>query len=123
MFCGTPKTKYDLSTAFSYLNYSRKQQFINLASKTGEIPAYYPGDEEVYMKCGKLNDGSLLAAIFNISMDKIENIEIKSTKDVSKIQMLNPLGQWVDVNFEKQNDTYITEVDCEILIPLIFKLS
>ena len=39
------------------------------------------------------------------------------------LQMMDNLGQWVDVNFEKQNDKYITDIDCEILIPLILKLS
>ena len=123
VFCGTPDAPYDITTAFSFLNYSRKQQLIDIASKTGQMPVFYPGDEEVYFRCAKMEDESLFAAMINISMDKIENVELVSSKDITKIQMMDNLGQWVDVNFEKQNDKYITDIDCEILIPLILKLS
>ena len=123
VFCGTPNTKYDITTAFSYLNYSRKLQLADLIRKSGRLPVYFPGDEEVYFRCANMDNGDIFAAMFNIGLDKIENVELCIEKDISKISMLNPDGEWIDVEFKKQDNKYILSVDCEILIPLILKLS
>lgn len=121
VFCGTPNTKYDLSTAFSYLCYSRKLQLTELMKKSGHLPAYYPGDEEVYFRCATTDKDEIFVAMFNISFDKIEKTKIVCHSNVSKIEMLMPGGNWIDVCYEKQGDEYIIDAPCEILIPLVLK--
>ena len=87
------KTKYDIIEAFSFLNESRKNQLIKLFEATGELPLYFKGDEEMYLKAGDLPDGSLFCAAFNLGTDPIDNLELVIYRDVNKIEKLNPEGK------------------------------
>ena len=58
--CGTPNTPFDYMHAFSFLNESRKKQFAKILTQSGDMPVYYAGDAEVYMKAAKTEDGKIL---------------------------------------------------------------
>ena len=123
LFCGTPRAEYDLKTAFSYLNYSRKQQLIRMLNETGELTAYYPGDEEVYFRTADLEDGGTFCAIFNLSCDPIDGTELICKRSIQKIERLMPDGTYAEVSFVAgEEGKYTLHLVCEHLYPVILVL-
>ena len=123
VFSGTPKTGYNIVEAFSFLNYSRKQQLINMMKLAGELPVYFPGDEEVYLKAADMPDGSLFCSIFNISFDVIENIEIVCDREVETIERMTPEGQFETIGFKKKENLLKLDIPANILEPVILRIK
>ena len=122
-FCGTPKAQFALGPAFSLLNSSRKAELIKMLQNTGELPIYYPGDEEVYLKAGFTSNNNLLCAIINIGFDKIEGVELAVSGDIKKIEYLDCNGQLCELNFEMKDGKVFTGIDCDVLEPIIFVIT
>lgn len=118
-FCGTPNVDYTIATAFSFLNYSRKLQLTEILRKTGNLPVYYPEDEEVYFKAADMPDGGLFCALFNIGLDPIDNVELCFERNVTRIEKLMPDGSVKAVNFEVKDGRYITNEPAYTLDPLV----
>ncbi len=110
-FCGTPKAQFNLHEAFAFLTYSRKQQLIKILEASGEMPAYYPGDEDVYFRTADMPDGKLFCAVFNLSMDFIDELSLVVYRDVQKVSRLMPDGSFAEIPFTK-NDNEITLDTC-----------
>ena len=121
-FCGTPRAEFNLAQAFSFLNESRKLQLIRLLQQAGELPIYYPGDEEVYMKAAETADGELLCALFNIGTDPIEEVSVVVEKIPEKIFVLQPDGTRAEVSFRMDGHTAILDLPCHTLTPVILFL-
>ena len=120
-FCGTPHTEFRYTQAFSFLNETRKTQFIRMLKSVGCIPVYYPGDIDVYMRAGYLPDNSLLCAMFNISLDPMEEVSLVLDKKPSGIKKLMPDGNYSECQFyEKDGVTYIKNEALNILDPKVF---
>lgn len=121
VFCGTPKAKFNLVEAFSFLNYSRKQQFIRLMNESGEMPVYYPNDEEMYFCAADMPGGKLLCALFNIGFDPIEKTELVFGSDIKSAYKLMPDGSMNEVKTEKadENGKYVFDTCCNPVEPLI----
>jgi hypothetical protein len=119
VFCGTPMAEFNYLQAFSFLNYSRKQQIIRLAKEMGELPVYYPGDQELYLRGADMEDGSLFVAAINISLEPMEELSLVFEKEVSKIEKLMPDGSRKELSFRKEGEEYIIDTPCNILDPLI----
>lgn len=122
-FCGTPKAPFALGAIFSFLNSSRKAEFIKIAAENGQLPAYYPGDEEVYFKTGKTNDGKLLCAMLNVGFDKIEKVKLVINQDVEKIEYIDCDGNLKKAEFEAKDGKYVIDIECNVLDFLIFIIS
>ncbi len=118
-FCGTPKADYNLVDAFSFLNYSRKQQLISMMSKTGELPVYYPDDEEVYLRAADMKDVGLFCAVFNIGTDPIENLRLFLETEPQKIEILDFDGSFREISFIKEGNYYTLNTLCNTLDPVI----
>ena len=118
-FAGSPDVPYNIMNAFGFLNYTRKRQFISLFSKTGQMPAYCTGDEELYCKCAKLRDGRMLSAVFNFGFDPIDKLEMHFEKTPKKITKLSPCGKEEEISFEKGDNGYILSTECNTLDPVI----
>lgn len=118
-FCGTPNTEYSFTTAFSFLTESRKKQIINLVKDSGELPLYYIGDEEIYLKSADVTSGDTFCAIFNIGLDPIERIKIYIQKNVSQIEILTPDGNFENVTYTTNDNEYLIDKQCNILEPVI----
>lgn len=122
-FCGSPRAKFHYTEAFSFLNYSRKQQLIRMLTQAGELPAYYPGDEEMYFRAADMPDGGLFCALFNIGLDPIEELSVCAERDVAKIERLLSDGSRKEVDFRRDGDRYVTDISCCTLEPVILFLS
>jgi len=123
-FCGTPRTAYSLTTAFSFLNYSRKQQLISMMQMAGELPVYYPDDAEVYLRAADMEDGKRFCAVFNIGLDPIDALTLVSDKPVDRIEKLLPDGTFCEVAFTVSEDGTLTlDTPCYTLDPVILVLS
>lgn len=119
VYCGTPNAPYNIETAFSFLNSSRKKQLTKVLERAGELPVYYPNDEEIYLRAGKTENGEIFCAVFNIGLDPIDNLELCIAGTVSDMQKLMPDGSRSRVNFKKINDRYVTDTQCNTLDPVI----
>ena len=123
-FSGTPHTNFQYAQAFSFLTESRKAQIVNMLKSVDYLPVYYPGDIDVYMRAGYLPDNSIMCAMFNISLDPLEEITLVLEKKATKIKRLNPDGSYTDCNFhEKDGVTYIENETLNILDPKVFIIS
>ena len=105
--------------AFSFLNESRKAQIVELMKESGNLPVYYPGDAEVYMKAGTLND-DLFCAFVNIGLDNLDEVTLVCDREVTEIKRLNSDGAYEICSFTKSADGVITvDIPAMILDPVI----
>lgn len=118
-FSGTPRTNFTISEAFSFLNETRKEQFIDIFKKTGELFVYFPGDEEVYLRAGFLPDGKIICAVFNLGFDPIEKLSLSISTPFSKIEKLTPDGALQEISFTKNEENFILDTPCNTLDPVI----
>lgn len=118
-FAGSPVAEFNLVEAFSFLTYSRKQQMIELLNKIGELPVYYPGDEDVYLKVADMPNGDTFVALFNISLDTIESLKLVCNFKARAFEMLLPSGETKNVDFTCENDTYTLNIDAKTLDPVV----
>ena len=131
VFCGTPNVPYGLTTSFSFLNQSRKQQLIDLMRRAGELPVYYAGDEDVYFRAANLDaaanvgDGTLFCAVFNLGMDPIDEIVLGCEKLPASVEMLDCDGTRKAVPFTVDAETGMVTVHtpANTLVPVILFLS
>ena len=122
-FCGTPKAEYNIIDAFSYLNYSRKQQLVKMMRGTGEMPVYYPEYEEVFLKVADIKDGGIFCAVFNISTDPIDNVKLFIEKTPQRIERLSPDGCLINIDFVREGEFYILNTPCNILDPAVLIIT
>ena len=118
-FCGTPVAEFHLQDAFSFLTYSRKEQLARMLKLTGEMPVYYPGDEEVYFKAADMEDGRVLAAVFNLGTDPIEELSLACDFEAKGFACLTPDGEEAKITFRREGDRYILGIPARTLEPVI----
>ncbi len=123
VFSGKPDVPFNYQNAFSFLNESRKAQFVELLKSTGNLPVYYPDDAEVYMRAGYLPDGKLFVAIFNIGLDPLDDIPLVVEKAVKGVKMLSPDGQFQDVEYTLDSNKLTVNTPAHILSPVILTLE
>ena len=121
--CGTPDTEFHFTTAFAFLTESRKQQFAEILKETGNLPIYYSGDAEVYMKTARTADGKRFCAIFNIGLDILDDLPLTTDEKVTKVQILQKDGSFADCNFEKTADGVVLNTPVYTLMPVILMLE
>jgi hypothetical protein len=120
VFAGTPNANHDYMEGFSFLNESRKRQFIDIFSRAGALPIYYDGDEEVILRAGKIKDGRLFATFINIGYDPLDELDIVLNFTPTNIKYLDPSGNEVDLNYTKTEDGKIKVMTkLEPLYPLV----
>lgn len=122
-FCGTPVANFNLTEAFSFLSYSRKEQLINMLKTTGELPLFYAGDEEVYLKCADTQNGDTFCALFNLGFDPIEKIQLECSFIPTKVEYLTPEGQREEVGFKMNGDRVYIDMSANTLSPVILFLQ
>ena len=120
VFAGTPVAPRSIhGGAFSFLNETRKRQFIDILKEHGEAQVYYPGDAEVYLKTANMDDGGYFVSFINECADPIENIELNVNKKVKKIYKLNEKGERVKVKFTQKGDLVTLKEPSFVLQPVL----
>lgn len=123
VFAGKPDVPFNYMNAFSFLNESRKAQFVKLLKATGNLPVYYPDDAEVYMRAGYLPDGKLFVAVFNIGLDPLDDLPLVVEGNVKNIQMLSPDGRFENVEFTADGENITVNTPAHILTPVILTIE
>ena len=123
VFGGDAKTEFHYTTAFGFLNETRKNQLIALLKEYGDLPVYTPDDDEIYLKAADMPDGSLFCAIFNVSLDPVDNIRLRLDKTPSKIYSLDCDGEFKEVDFKAEDGEYILDERADIITPVILKVE
>lgn len=122
VFGGDAKTKFHYTTAFGFLNETRKNQIVELLKEHGDLPVYTPDDDEIYLKSADMEDGSLFCAIFNVSLDPVENIRLVLDKSPSKIFFLDLDGEFKEAAFKTVNDEIILDKRADVITPVMLKV-
>ena len=99
VYAGTPNAEHNYMEGFSFLNESRKRQFVDVLSRAGALPIYYEGDEEVLLRTGRIKDGRLLAAFINLGYDPLEELDIVTDFTPTEISCLDPDGREIKLVF------------------------
>ena len=124
VYCGTPDTQHTYTEGFAFLNETRKQQFIALLSEAGALPIYLPSENELCLRAGYLDDGRMLAAIFNLGYDPEEETVLYLEKEPTAITYLNENGEEIPVSFTKNEEGfYVMPVSCEPLYPTVLLIK
>ena len=123
VFCGNPDVPFSYQTAFSFLCETRKNQLIKILDKAGSLPLYYTEDVEVYIKAGRLDSGELVAAIFNLGLDVLEDIPLVCKEKFTSISVLDSDGELRSCEFELDGDVIRIKEELGVLgvKVLIFK--
>jgi hypothetical protein len=118
-FAGTPDTEFNYYSAFSMLNESRKGQFIEFLKDGGFLPVYYPDDAEVYLRAGYLPSGEMLIALFNLSLDELDEIPLVFEKSPESMEILTEDGTRSPIAFKCCGDKIIIDKRVGVLEPVI----
>ncbi len=123
VFAGNPVTTGKFENRFSYLNESRKEQFIDILDRAGSLPIYYPGDADVYLKAGALPDGRMLVAFFNLGLDPIEKIPLVGKKKITSAQYLDCDGTLKDRSWHREGNADIFDIEAGVMTPVVLLLT
>ena len=118
-FSGTPVAEYTYTDGFGFLQYARKLQLINILKETGNLPVYYPGDAEIYLRAGIMPDGSLFTVVFDISFDPLEELELVVDRDVKQVKTLCADGTYAECAFVQKDDKIIIDIEVQTLLPVV----
>jgi len=99
VFCGTPDADHNYMEGFAFLNETRKEQLVSLLRRAGALPVYYEGDEEVLLRAGRLSDGRMLVALFNLGYDPLEELDLVFEQTPTEIKLLDKDGTEVALDF------------------------
>ena len=118
VFSGTPDMPFKYFSAFSLLNETRKKQFVELLTESGNLPVYYPEDAEVYLRAGYIGD-EMMIALFNLSQDVLEDIPLVLESTPSAIEILNERGERCACEFTADGNTVRVAREAGVLEPVI----
>ena len=79
----------------------------------GPLSFYYPGDAELYLKTGKTADGAFLVSVFNLGLDPLEALPLRTAFRIESAELLAPDGCWRQAQFTQAKESI------EILAPLL----
>jgi len=123
VFSGTPDMPFTYHTAFSLLCESRKKQFVEILSRKDNLPLYYPDDVDMYIRAGRLDNGEIMAAFFNLGFDQLDEIVFVSKTEVTKVEKLNPDGTRSECKFMVENGTIAVDEMLNTLMPVVLFIS
>ena len=119
VFAGNTDFDYNLSEAFGFLNETRKNQLVRILSDLDALPVYCPEDAEILMKAARMQDGKLLCALLDMSLDPIEELQLVIRGDVKSIARLNCNGKFENVAFTRDGERFTLDIKVDPFDPLI----
>ena len=123
VFSGTPDMPFRYFSAFSLLNETRKRQFVEILSRRENLPLYYPEDAEVYIRAGRLASGEILAAVFNLSQDALDELPLVFKYEVHRVEMLDERGEREACDFELSDGILYIKKEFAAMEPRVFFIS
>ena len=100
-------------TIYNMLKPVRKAWLLlNLRRLSGRPLPYCADNQNLYFRYGRLRDGSHLAAVVNLSFDKLEEIRLAAT-DASEAELLLPDGGWQRLAASREGDILRLPVSLE----------
>ena len=105
------------------LNESRKKQLVRLLAETGNLPIYCPDDTEVTLRAGYHEDGSLFAALFDLSFGRMDRIPLCTEKEAVQVEKLDKDGKFHAVSFTKENGTLLLDLPLYPMDPVILRFT
>ena len=123
VFGGTINVDFKyFSGIFSFLNESRKKQFVEILLTSGNLPIYYPGDAEVFLEGGYIGS-EIVCKFLNVGLDVLDEITLVCQNKVNKIQMLTSDGNKKELAFTAEGNTIKIDKSCGVLEPVILFIS
>ena len=123
-YSGTPNTIFRYTEAFSFLNETRKEQFVYLLKKANALPVYYDGDNEIFLIAGYLDDNSLLVSAVCLGFDPEETLNLYLEKEPTNVELFMPDGSLEKVEFTKTADNvYSINAKVEPMYPVVLKIK
>ncbi len=124
VYCGSTSAYFDYMEGFAFLNESRKKQFIDLFREAGVLPVYVAGDDEVCFRAGHLSDGTLVAMLYELGIDPMDDIPLYLEKEPTKIEYLQKDGTRAEVSFTDCGEhLYRVQMRVETMLPVILFIS
>ena len=123
VFAGESCFAYNLIEAFGFLNESRKAQLAQILKDLDALPVYYPEDAEVLMKAARMKDGKLFCAVLNMSLDVLEGLPLAVDGNVAAVEMLNCNGEFKNVNFTRDGDRILLDMNVQVFDPAILMIT
>lgn len=105
------------------LDPARKLWLEKVCDQTADIPVKCPEDQDIMFRCGELSDGSVLAALINLSYDAIKEIPFVCKKAPASIKILDFDGQWKETAFRTENGVVYVQYSLLSNLPAVFKIS
>ena len=114
----------NVSDGKNMMHSSRKKMFESIFEWFGGFPITYTADAEMFLRAGELGDGSILAHFLNLGLDPLDTLEVRIKGSVSRIEKLNPNGEWNRVKFEAEPGG-ICKIDtgCETMLPVVLRIK
>ena len=123
VYCGSPNAKFNYGEGFAFLNETRKTQFVELLKRANALPVYCDSENELCLRAGYLNDGSLLAEIICIGFDIMDTVDLYLAKKPERIELMLPDGTAREVAFkEKENGIYEVDARVEPMYPVFLTI-
>jgi len=123
VFSGTPDMPFKYFSAFSLLCETRKNQLIKILEEKDNLPLYYPEDSELYLRAGRLSDGRIFAAAFNLSQDVLDDLPLAVKGEVKKVEKLDENGELVPVAFCKEANVIRVSETILPMTPIVLVLT
>lgn len=124
VYCGTPDAEHNYLEGFAFLNESRKKQLISVLKRVGALPVYYDGDAEICLRAGKVSDGRLLVAVFNLGYDPLASVPLYLEKTPREITALDKNGNERQIEFsEREDGIYEICASAEPMYPVILLIK
>ena len=123
VFAGNSSFELGLSTAFGWLNETRKALLTEIFSDLGALSLYYPGDAEMLLKVAKIENGGTLVAALNMGLDVLEELPLTIREDFTEIHRLMPDGSYTPITFVRDGDTCTLATTVGVFDPVILILE
>ena len=123
VFSGTPVSKFYYTEGFSFLNETRKRQFVRMLQSIDRLPVYYPEDAEIYMRAGYTSDGKLFVTVFNLGFDILDELPLFVEENVCSVEILCADGSQKNCDFATENNNIIIKTEVKVLDPIVLIIS
>lgn len=123
VYAGNPKTRFHYTEAFAFLNETRKEQFIALLKRAGELPLYYSGDAEILLRAGYLDNHKMLVMAWNLGFDVLPDFPLISEQKVIKAEYLDGEGKEQLLPFIQADGETVLQKQVLPMMPLVAILT